>query len=98
MTSPSKLVLEHLDVGLVTRVVGDDQVDAAGAGLARSLASGPTLTLGHMKHNLNLAEHATLGECLDSEAWRQIVCMTTDDHREAAVGFVEKRPPRFAGK
>ena len=85
-------------IGLVTRVVADDQVDAAGAELARSLADGPTTTYGHMKRNLNLAENAGLAECLDNEAWRHIVCMTTADHREAAAAFVEKRPPRFTGK
>ena len=79
-------------------MVADDQVDAAGAALARELAGGPTVTYGHIKANLNLAEHAGLGECLDSEAWRHIACMSTADHREAATAFVEKRPPRFRGK
>ena len=97
LTSPILGARQALDIGLVTRVVPDDQIDAAGTELARSLASGPTLTLAHMKQNLNLAEHAALGECLDNEAWRHIVCMTTADHREAAAAFVEKRPPRFTG-
>jgi 2-(1,2-epoxy-1,2-dihydrophenyl)acetyl-CoA isomerase len=98
MTSPILAARQALELGLVTRVVADDQVDAAGAELARSLADGPTLTFGHMKHNLNLAEHAALGECLDNEAWRHILCMTTADHREAATAFVEKRAARFTGK
>lgn len=98
LTSPILGAKQALDIGLVTRVVADDQVDAAGTELARSLADGPTVTLGHMKQNLNLAEHAALGECLDNEAWRHIVCMTTADHREAAAAFVEKRAPRFTGK
>jgi 2-(1,2-epoxy-1,2-dihydrophenyl)acetyl-CoA isomerase len=98
LTSPILAARQALELGLVTRVVADDQVDAAGTELARSLASGPTATFGHMKQNLDLAEHAALGECLDSEAWRQLVCMTTADHREAATAFVEKRAPRFQGK
>jgi len=98
LTSPILGARQALELGLVTRVVADDQVDAAGVELARSLADGPTLTFGHMKQNLNLAEHAALGECLDNEAWRHIVCMTTADHREAAAAFVEKRPARFTGK
>ena len=98
MTSPILGARDALAIGLVTRVVADDQVDAAARELARSLASGPTVTLGHMKHNLNLAEHASLAECLDNEAWRHMLCMTTADHREAAAAFVEKRAPRFTGK
>lgn len=97
LTSPILGARQALELGLVTRVVADDQVDTAGTELARSLASGPTATFGHMKQSLNLAEHAALGDCLDSEAWRQIVCMTTADHREAATAFVEKRAPRFRG-
>jgi 2-(1,2-epoxy-1,2-dihydrophenyl)acetyl-CoA isomerase len=98
LTSPILGARQAFDIGLVTRVVADDQLDAAGTELARSLADGPTVTFGHMKLNLNLAEHAALGECLDNEAWRHIVCMTTADHREAAAAFVEKRAPRFSGK
>jgi 2-(1,2-epoxy-1,2-dihydrophenyl)acetyl-CoA isomerase len=98
LTSPVLTARQAADLGLVTRVVADDQVDAAGAELARQLASGPTLTFGHMKANLNLAEHGTLADCLDNEAWRHIVCMSTADHRESAGAFVEKRPARFTGK
>ena len=98
LTSPVLTGRQAHELGLVTRVVADEEVEAAGAELARSLASGPTATLAHMKQNLNLAEHATLGDCLDNEAWRQIVCMTTADHREAAAAFVAKRAPRFTGR
>lgn len=97
LTSPLVAARQALELGLVTRVVADDEVDAAAGELARSLASGPARAFGHIKENLNLAEHAALAECLDSEAWRQIVCMTTADHREAATAFVEKRPARFTG-
>jgi hypothetical protein len=65
--------------------------------LARSLADGPRATLGFIKQNLNLAEGGSLQECLDAEAWRHIVSSTTNDHREAAAAFVEKRTPRFTG-
>jgi 2-(1,2-epoxy-1,2-dihydrophenyl)acetyl-CoA isomerase len=98
LTSPILAAPQALELGLVTRVVADDQVDVAAAELARSLADGPTRTFGHMKQNLNLAEHAALDECLDNEAWRHMLCMTTADHREAAAAFVEKRAPRFIGK
>jgi 2-(1,2-epoxy-1,2-dihydrophenyl)acetyl-CoA isomerase len=98
LTSPILTGRQALELGLVTRVVADDQLDTAATAFARELAGGPTVTYGHMKANLNLAEHAGLGECLDQEAWRQIVCMSTADHREAAAAFVEKRPAHFRGK
>lgn len=83
-------------MGLVSRVVADAELDDHGQQLARSLADGPTITLGHIKANLNFAEQgATLGQALDHEAIRHIRCGLTEDHQEAARAFVEKRAPQF---
>jgi 2-(1,2-epoxy-1,2-dihydrophenyl)acetyl-CoA isomerase len=51
-----------------------------------------------MERNLNAAERGTLAELLDLEAWGQIRCGMTEDHREAARAFVEKREPVFRGR
>ncbi len=83
--------------GLVTRVVPDDQLQKAAYDLAMSLAHGPTVTLGYMKQNLNLAEIASFEMSLDAEALQQTRAMSTADHKEAARAFVEKRAPVFKG-
>lgn len=96
LLSPIVRADEALRLGLVTQVVADAELDEAGRGLARSLADGPTITLGHIKANLNAAEQgATLAEALDHEAIRHIRCGMTEDHLEAARAFVEKRTPTF---
>jgi 2-(1,2-epoxy-1,2-dihydrophenyl)acetyl-CoA isomerase len=51
-----------------------------------------------MKQNFNAAENGTLAQLLDLEARRQIETGRTDDHREAARAFVEKRAPAFTGR
>ena len=66
--------------------------------LALELASLPTIALGFMKKNLNVAMRASLSDVLDSEAVHMISSFNTDDHRGAAAAFVEKRAPRFAGR
>ena len=48
-----------------------------------------------MKRNMNAAESGTL---LDLEAWHHSRTGMTEDHREAARAFVEKREPQFKGK
>jgi 2-(1,2-epoxy-1,2-dihydrophenyl)acetyl-CoA isomerase len=90
---------EALRMGLISRVVPDAELDAQGQALARSLAEGPTITLGHIKANFNFAEQgATLAQALDHEAIRHIRCAMTEDHQEAARAFVEKRAPKFRNR
>jgi 2-(1,2-epoxy-1,2-dihydrophenyl)acetyl-CoA isomerase len=89
---------EALSLGLVNRVVPDDQLADATMELARSLAQGPQIALSLMKRNLNCAESGGLAELLDLEAANQVLTGRTEDHREAAKAFVEKRAPMFIGR
>jgi len=89
---------EALSLGLVNRVVPDDQLADATMELARSLAQGPQVALSLMKRNLNCAESSGLAELLDLEAANQVLTGRTEDHREAAKAFVEKRAPMFIGR
>jgi len=89
---------QALALGVVNRVLPDaDLVDATML-LARKLARGPSVALALMKQNFNAAESGTLAQLLDLEARRQIETGRTDDHREAARAFVEKRTPAFTGQ
>src|SRR6185312_11120667 len=65
---------------------------------AEAQARGPRVTLGYMKQNMNLAERAGLADVMDAEALRHTRCGQTEDHREAATAFVEKRAPSFKGR
>jgi 2-(1,2-epoxy-1,2-dihydrophenyl)acetyl-CoA isomerase len=50
-----------------------------------------------MKQVLNAAESGTLSEILDLEAQCQTRAGETQDHKEAARAFFEKRAPQFKG-
>jgi 2-(1,2-epoxy-1,2-dihydrophenyl)acetyl-CoA isomerase len=51
-----------------------------------------------MKHNMNAAETGSLRDCLDLEAWHHTRTGMTEDHKEAAQAFVDKRTPVFKGQ
>jgi 2-(1,2-epoxy-1,2-dihydrophenyl)acetyl-CoA isomerase len=89
---------EALSLGLVNRVVLDEELATVTMELARSLAHGPSIALSLMKRNLNCAEGGDLAELLDMEAVHQVQTGRTEDHREAPKAFVEKRAPIFTGR
>ncbi|WP_316177584.1 MULTISPECIES: enoyl-CoA hydratase [unclassified Bradyrhizobium] len=98
LTSPVLTAQEALALGMVTKVVPDAEVEAATRALALSLAQGPSVTLGYIKRNINNAETMTLEDCFDAEAMHHSRCSDTEDHKEAAKAFVEKRAPVFQGR
>ncbi|MGH9917689.1 MAG: enoyl-CoA hydratase-related protein [Nitrososphaerales archaeon] len=87
---------EHL--GLVNAVFPDDRLEQEVSAIARRLAAGPRVAYRYMKENLNRAVIGELGECLDLEAAHHIRTGLTEDHKEAATAFVEKREPVFKGR
>jgi len=89
---------QALALGLVNRVVPDGTLAEVTMEFAARLARGPRIALGLMKQNFNAAESGTLAELLDLEARGQIATGRTNDHKEAARAFVEKRAPVFAGR
>jgi 2-(1,2-epoxy-1,2-dihydrophenyl)acetyl-CoA isomerase len=89
---------DALSLGIVNRVVPDADLVATTTLLAHKLARGPRIALALMKQNFNAAENCTLAQLLDLEARHQIETGRTQDHKEAARAFVEKRTPIFAGR
>ena len=86
-------------LGIVNRVVDDERLEQEAAALAGRLAAGPRIALRYMKENLNRAENGDeLGECMDLEATHHLRTALTEDHREAAAAFTEKRQPSFGGR
>jgi 2-(1,2-epoxy-1,2-dihydrophenyl)acetyl-CoA isomerase len=89
---------QALAIGLVNRVVPDARLEEETLELAGRLARGPRVAFSYMKRNLNAAETGALEDVFDLEAWHHTRCGMTEDHREAARAFVEKREPVFRGR
>ncbi len=89
---------EALRLGLVNRVVPDAELAEAAQRWAASFAAGPRVAYAYMKETLVRATAADLRTCLDAEAAAMTASGRTEDHREAARAFVEKRAPQFKGR
>ncbi|MEM7079901.1 MAG: enoyl-CoA hydratase [Pseudomonadota bacterium] len=90
---------ECLRLGIANQVVPADQLESATMDLARRLASGPPVAYRYMKENFNrAAQGADVIECLDLEATHHVHAGLTDDHKNAARAFVEKKQPVFEGR
>ena len=89
---------EALRLGLANWVCEPGELAAKTREIAGRLAAGPTIALRYMKENLNRAMAGEVDECLDLEATHHVHLAQTDDHKEAARAFVEKRAPVFTGR
>ena len=88
-----------LRLGLVNFVVPAEQLETETLKLAQRLARGPRVAYRYMKENINrAASGADVDDCLDLEATHHVHTGFTEDHREAAKAFVEKREPTFKGR
>lgn len=89
---------EALRLGLANWVCPPEELQARAAQIAARLSAGPTVAYRYMKENLNRALAGEIDDCLDLEATHHVHCGQTEDHREAARAFVEKREPAFKGR
>ena len=89
---------EAAEIGLVNKVVPDDQLDAFVDGWATRLATGPPLALSMTKRLLNSGSLVSMAQALEDEARAQTVNFFSSDTHEAMRAFAEKREPRFEGR
>jgi enoyl-CoA hydratase/carnithine racemase len=84
--------------GLIWKAVDDAELLAEALAVAQKLADGPPVSLNLIKQQIEAAWQAPLAVALEGEAEAQARAFVTEDLREGATAFVEKRPPRFTGR
>jgi 2-(1,2-epoxy-1,2-dihydrophenyl)acetyl-CoA isomerase len=89
---------QALDWGLVNRVVADGELAAEARALTDRLAAGPGVAYANAKALINRRTYPDLDLQLEAEADAQREQGRTADFIEGVLAFVEKRPPRFAGR
>lgn len=84
-------------IGLVNRVVADDEFDAAVGDWAQRLAEAPTKSVTLTKWLVNRSLDSDRVTALADEAWAQEMASTTRDFQEGVAAFVERRDVDFRG-
>jgi enoyl-CoA hydratase len=85
-------------IGLVNHVVPPEELIPTARALAERLAHGPTWAIRWSKAVINKMIQERMDLVLDTALLFEALSARTEDHREAAQAFVEKRPPRFPGR
>ncbi|WP_067658640.1 enoyl-CoA hydratase/isomerase family protein [Nocardia harenae] len=86
---------EAVRIGILSRLVPDEEVQAEALRLARTLAAGPRSAYATIKSLLLSSRTATLSDQLDSEAEAIAASANSATGHEGVDAFVEKRRPNF---
>lgn len=86
-----------LEMGMINRVVADEELMAEALALGTRLAAAPTAAIGRIKQLLEQSATNDYSAQLDLEHKAQLQSGQTKDFREGVAAFIEKRPPRFTG-
>jgi 2-(1,2-epoxy-1,2-dihydrophenyl)acetyl-CoA isomerase len=97
LTNPIITATEALEMGLVTRVVPDQELESRGLSLAGELAAGPTLALSETKRLLWEGLGRSVEECLADESRTVSRLSGTDDSLEGLAAVIERRAPVYRG-
>ena len=86
---------EALRLDIVSRVVPPDDLMKVAEEIAGKIAKSPPIPVELTKRIVYRTMMDDINRDLDLETWAQAICVQTEDHKEAVLSFLEKRPPNF---
>lgn len=85
-------------IGLVSKVVPHEELMEAATALATKIAANPPIAMRYMKEGLRKSFPGNMQEMGAYVGSSLAYLFTTEDHREGALSFVERREPVFKGR
>ena len=98
MLNPTLTAAEAKEIGLITRVVADEQLMDEAWALARQLAAGAPAALANTKRLLWNGIGQSVEAAMPEENHIQALLSGMADAREGLSAVIEKRAPRFTGR
>jgi len=89
---------QAFEIGLVNKVVTQENLASEVEALAKTLASKGPIALRYIKEAVNKGLDLTLEQGLHLEADLYFILHTTADRTEGIKAFLQKRPPQFKGR
>jgi 2-(1,2-epoxy-1,2-dihydrophenyl)acetyl-CoA isomerase len=86
------------EYGIINKLVKADDLLDESIFLATKLSVKSPISIGFTKKMMNRHLHSSLSNLLELEATAQDVCFQTEDFKEGANAFFEKRKPQFKGR
>lgn len=85
-------------LGLCNRVVPGGELVEKAIIWAEEIAEKAPLAMRYAKESLNFAMENSLADVISNEARLQHLCIDSDDSKEGAMAFLQKRKPEFKGR
>ncbi|MDF8334903.1 enoyl-CoA hydratase/isomerase family protein [Novosphingobium cyanobacteriorum] len=97
LTGDPILARDAAELGLINQAVPMADLDDIAYGMAERLAKGATVAINLTKQAINLPLRRQFEGMVDASVFFEAISAMSDDHREAVMAFLEKRPPQFTG-
>jgi enoyl-CoA hydratase len=85
------------EIGLINYAMPDGELDAFVEAMAVKLRDGAPLAISYAKLAVNAMLKQLMAGAFETSLAYDMLTLRTDDHREGATAFVEKRKPKFHG-
>jgi enoyl-CoA hydratase len=86
------------ELGLINYAVKSEELDERVYGMADRLAGGATIAINGTKTAVNMLLLRQFESLVENHVALELQSFHSEDHREAAVAFRDKREPKFTGK
>jgi enoyl-CoA hydratase len=84
-------------IGLINYCLPDSELDAAVEAMARKLADGAPLAISYGKLSVNVMLKQLIAGAFETSLAYDQLTLYTQDHKEGASAFMQKRKPKFTG-